>query len=405
MISEFSRDRDTIIHFFLLHNVWSCRWSGLLRLDGASVDIAPHQTAARSILIPRLSSAICWVHRRMPTPSSYSDSPHSPTQKRTYRVPSPPRIVVPPPILNASGFPDLHIDQDSSLIVESNAFGKAEFLKTVTYDNFIFTNSYIEWKYEQRRMAQQVLPFLYLGPVSAARDIHFLQDSKITMVLAVRNTMSAQAKLLESKAATDLGMETQTLDVAGNQELIAAFPRGIEIVNAHLSAMYQAQQSKLLDETTSMQNRSSSAPGKVLVYCESGNERSASLVAAYIMAMYSMQLLKAIQIVQAQRFCVAFDDPLKILLQSYETILQARRDVFQADGNLSTQATAGPVSNSRPYAGRQGPAMKQKASKRTLDEAYEDDMDVDGDDRSKDGDRFEAREGHAPFHDRFSGPF
>lgn len=306
-------------------------------------------------------------------------------------------------MLNALGLPDLHIDQDPSVSVQNNGFGEAEFLKTVTYDNFVVANSYIEWRYEQRRMAQQVLPFMYLGPVSAARDINFLQSSKITMVLAVRNTMSAQAKLLGSKAAADLGIETQTLDVAGNQELIAAFPRGIQIVNAHLSAMYQAQQSRLLEGTTSVQNVSSSAPGKVLVYCESGNERSASFVAAYLMAMYSMRLLKAIQIVQAQRFCVAFDDPSKILLQTYEAILQARRDVFEADADLSTQVTAGPVSNSGPPTGRQATASKLKRSKRTLDDAYEDGMDVDGDERWQDGDEFEARGGYAPFHDRFSG--
>lgn len=302
-------------------------------------------------------------------------------------------------MLNASGQPDLHIDQDSSFNVENNGFGKAEFLKTVTYDNFVVANSYIEWKYDQRRKAQPILPFMYLGPISAAKDIHFLQNAKITMLLAVRNTMSAQAKLLGSKAATQLGIETQTLDVAGHQELIAAFPRGIEIVNAHLSAIYQAQQSKLLEGTTSMQNLSSSAPGKVLVYCESGNERSACFVAAYMMGMYSMRLLKVIQIVQAQRFCVAFDDPSKILLQTYEAILQARRDVFQADGDPSIQVTGGPC------AGKQGTHMKLKGSKRTLAEAYEDDMDLDEDERCKDGDGFEAREGYAPFHDRLSSHF
>lgn len=305
-------------------------------------------------------------------------------------------------MLNSLGLPDLHIDQDLSFSVQNNGFGKAEFLKTVTYDNFIVTNSYIEWRYEQRRAAQQVLPFMYLGPVSAARDIKFLQNAKITMVLAVRNTMSAQAKLLGSKAATDLGIETQSLDVAGNQELIAAFPRGIEIVNAHLSATYQAEQRRLLAGDTSSQNLFGSAPGKVLVYCESGNERSANFVAAYLMAMYSMRLLKAIQIVQSQRFCVAFDDPSKILLQTYEAILQARRDVFEADTPPSTLVTAASVSTSGPHIGSQSVSMKLKRSKRTLDEAYDDGMDVDGDEKCKDGDGSEAREGYAPFHDRLS---
>lgn len=314
--------------------------------------------------------------------------PHSPAQKWSYRVPSPPRVIIPPPTLNEWGMPSLGLGEGTFLTSDSSGFGNADFLKTVTYDNFIIASNYIEWRYEERRKAQNVLPFMYLGPVSVARDVNFLRAQGITMVLAVRNISSAQAKLLGSKAAADLGIEAKTVDVAGNQELIAAFPRGIDIINAHLSTIYRIQQSK---------EAASSMPGKVLVYCESGNERSAALVAAYIMAMYSMPLAKAIQIVQNQRFCVALDDASKVLLQTYGAILQAKRDVIQAGIGSSNQVMPDYPGNSQ-----QTQSMQiRTASKRTFDEAYEDDTDMEEDPGCTDNDRFEEREGYAPFQDRY----
>ena len=242
-------------------------------------------------------------------------------------------------------------------------------------------------------MAQQILPFLYLGPMSAAKDQNYLQREGITMVIAVRNTMSAQAKLLGSKAAQDLGIDTKTIDVAGNQELIAAFPVAIEAINSHLSAMYQQDQSRLTQAVAVGQASLQSTPGKVLVFCESGNERSATLVTAYIMAMYSTDLIKTIQIVQAQRFAVAFDDSLRNLLLTYEMMLKAKRDVVQAHGRSS--GAPGGLSDS-------GASMESdpKSSKRRFDATYNDEMEVDGENVHLDSGRFEVRDGSAPFQDR-----
>ena len=254
----------------------------------------------------------------------------------------------------------------------------------------------LDWVYEQRRNAQQILPFLYLGPMSAARDRDFLLREGITMVLAVRNTMSAQAKLLGSRAAQDLGIATRMVDVAGNQELIAAFPRAIEVINAHLTAMYQHEQLRITQGGSSTQGHLPTAPGKVLVFCESGNERSATLVTAYIMAMYSTDLIKAIQIVQAQRFAVAFDDSLRNLLSTYEIILRAKRDVVQADSHFAglRDRLGGREQNGC------GNERFGKSSKRTLDDAYEEEMDMDEEDQNLDYGRFERRGGSAPFQDR-----
>ena len=234
--------------------------------------------------------------------------------------------------------------------------------------------------------------------MAAARDKSFLQREGITMVLAVRNTRSAQAKVLGSKPAEELGIESKAIDVAGNQELIAAFPRAIAVINTHLSTMYQLQQAKAAPSTTPGPAHSSVVPGKVLVFCESGNERSATVVTAYIMAMYSTDLVKAVQIVQAQRFAVAFDDPLRNLLSTYEIMLKAKRDVIQADSRMAGHGGAGAlVTGNRTLEGF------ASSSKRTLDDAYDDDIDMNGGEEHMDHERFERRMGSAPFHDR-SGP-
>ena len=79
----------------------------------------------------------------MPVPISANNmaTSHSPAQSWSFRVPSPPRITVPPPPLNARGIPDLHVVQDSPFNFESSGFDNVEFLRTVTYGNFICSNN------------------------------------------------------------------------------------------------------------------------------------------------------------------------------------------------------------------------------------------------------------------------
>ena len=73
-------------------------------------------------------------------PDSIATS-HLPAQNWSSRVPSPPRITVPPPPLNEQGIPDLHVVQDSNFDFESSGFENAAFLRTVTYRNFIYSNT------------------------------------------------------------------------------------------------------------------------------------------------------------------------------------------------------------------------------------------------------------------------
>ena len=270
-------------------------------------------------------------------------------------------------MLASNGLPDLHMETSSVPNYGTSGFQNTKFLEKVTYNNFVKTNALLEWRYEDRRKAQEILPFLYLGPSSAARDEEFLKKEGITMVLAVRNTQSALARLLGSKVAEALGLEVNAIDVDGNMELIAAFDHGINSINTHLSKIYERGSQGPLPVIGGEQRVS----GKVLVFCESGNERSASMVAAYIMAMFRKDLVQTLQIVQAKRFAVAFDDSLRFLLMTYSDILTAKRDVIQAD-IIPTAKDLLYNENRRPHTN----GVYNHPKKRTLDQAEVDEMEI-----------------------------
>lgn len=322
-------------------------------------------------------------------------TPHLPAHAWSFRVPSPPRIVVPPPRLDHHGIPNSTSGPSAAYDYEPSDLANAEFLKTVTYGDFMALNNILDWEYEQRRMAQKILPFLFLGPMTAARDKRFLKREGITMLLAVRNTMSAQAKLLNvGKLAGDLELHSAAVDVAGNQELIAAFPRAIREINNHMQHKYNV----LKDSTHSTDGdrcanaSAEKSTGKVLVFCESGNERSAAVVAAYLITMYNMDFIRTIQVIQAQRFCVAFDESLKALLQTYAGMVQAKRDVVHS-GLVSTDQLE--ISDHHHGSG----SALAKRAKRNLDEAYSTDVEMGNTSGNFDDERFEERGDSPPFQD------
>jgi serine/threonine/tyrosine-interacting protein len=214
------------------------------------------------------------------------------------------------------------------------------------------TGSLLDWSYERRRQAQQILPFLYLGPMSAVKDRDFLRNEGITLLMAVRQRHSVQSKIMQAalNVADELNIQKKALDMSSPYELVSSFSRAAIAINDHMNSLSNA---------------------KVLVFCESGNERSAAVVAAYLMDILAeVDHIKAMQIVQAQRFCVNFDDNVKRLLQGYWDILQARRTT----ANFSTSG--------RP--------------KRLHEREDNDGMDIDQ--SGDDGERFESRT-FAPFVD------
>ncbi|KAK4125907.1 phosphatases II, partial [Parathielavia appendiculata] len=174
------------------------------------------------------------------------------------------------------------------------------------------------WLYESRRRAQQVLDFLWLGPASAVKDRDFLRREGITMVLCARDARFAgvggEGMLVTGakRYVEGMGIEVGGVDVADGRELVGAFSVVVGRVNEHVLAV---------------ERDGSGRRGKVLVVCETGNDRSAAVVAAYLMAVYGLDTVQAVQFMQLQRFCVALGDDFKFQLQTYGDILRARGDV------------------------------------------------------------------------------
>ena len=64
--------------------------------------------------------------------------------------------------------------------------------------------------------------------------------------------------------------------------------------------------------------------GRVLVHCNDGMSRSASLVIAYIMQTYGQDFKSALNYVQQRRFCVQPNDGFEQQLKEFEPIYRAR---------------------------------------------------------------------------------
>jgi protein tyrosine phosphatase (PTP) superfamily phosphohydrolase (DUF442 family) len=247
-----------------------------------------------------------------------------------YQAPSPPHIHIPPtpedqPIL----LPHAEIfigDQANN-----------EVLKIIT--NGYYAPRPTEWRYEWRRQAQRILSFLYLGPSSASKNVEFLKQEGITMLLCIRDSKSASANFLSGeKVAKQLGIEASHVDVTDNQDLTHRLRDAVLIINDHLISQFQKRR---------VSRREEDSRGKVLVFCESGNERSATVAVAYLLAMFEVDLVGAIQYIQGQRFCVAFDDNLKNLLMSFQQMVEAEKMTLGARRQIQAPTHKTPAKRSR----------------------------------------------------------
>ncbi|CBX99126.1 hypothetical protein IAQ61_000745 [Plenodomus lingam] len=302
-----------------------------------------------------------------------SETPCHPTRtqhKYTYRLPTPPRISVPPPTM-ASEMPNLAIGSEPDDVDMS-------FLKETALENIVHTNTVLEWAYESRRQAQIILPWLFLGPMLAAKDKAFIEKEGITMVMAVRS--QANSLVGAMKAAAQLGVEVTTIDVPTCFSLTRRLAETTTLINRHIARVRQ----EALAQT------GQPILGKVLVFCESGNEKSAAVVAAYLMAMLdNFDYIRAMQVCQAQRFCVNFDDNIKNMLLSYWDILLAKRSVAKTLAQIPSDHMASGDDTSP--TSQLWPSSNNK-NKRTIEHIRDDeDMDMDGVEES-DAARFLGRD-------------
>ncbi|KAA1109484.1 hypothetical protein PGTUg99_009053 [Puccinia graminis f. sp. tritici] len=138
----------------------------------------------------------------------------------------------------------------------------------------------IDWQYEMRREAQQILPSIYLGPYQASRDLASLETHGITDICCISE--SREAHLFRPRFPDRFNYLTLDIRDATDQHLISIFPRAKEFID------------------TALQRN-----GRVLVHCGDGLSRSPAIMTAYVMASYNVSSETAFHFVQSRRFCVS----------------------------------------------------------------------------------------------------
>ncbi|KAI0100983.1 phosphatases II [Nemania sp. FL0031] len=309
-----------------------------------------------------------------------------PTSAYTRRPPSPPHISL--PVITPMNQP---IKVMPRLDKVDPAFLSDEELAIITQNRLVYVPHDLAgtWTYEYRHSAQPILDFIYLGPATVMRNRQWLQEQGITMILGVRDARHASLNLMNfDKVVQDLGIEAQYIDVSGYHELNGMFPSAIRLINNHMLHIYRDQaMGKSIAHTENGEgpiNPANFRRGKVLVFCETGNERSATIVCAYTMAVFGLSAFEAMQLVSHKRFCASMDAEFKYALIAYEDILQAQRTVHRHE--LGSGCTASP-----------------KLAKRGIDETTDDDGDAGmtgmGQANGSDRERFIGRAKLQPFVD------
>jgi serine/threonine/tyrosine-interacting protein len=318
--------------------------------------------------------------REEKTLSNTADGHMRSQHEYSYRLPTAPRIVVPPPTLTTD-MPGLSLGGTSGEELDMS------FLNELDLEDIVQKNTLLEWAYERRREAQMILPWVYLGPMVAARDKDFLQREGITMVLAIR----AQAKSMmgATQAASQVCMEVGSIEAPSFYSLTPQFPEAARIINSHVARVRQH----------TLETTGQATLGKVLVFCESGNEKSAAVVAAYLMqTLNDIDHIKAMQVCQAQRFCVNFDDVLKNILRSYWDIIGARRSIAASNTQALLQDGLG---NGHAQPGSLSLPLSSAKHKRSIEDmrGHDEDTDMDSGMDESDALRFAGRD-VTPFQDR-----
>jgi hypothetical protein len=162
------------------------------------------------------------------------------------------------------------------------------------------------WNYEDRNVAQEVLPGVWLGPHVVGRDKHALRRMCITDIILVHDD-SIEKKLLSQRFPDEFRYHD--------------FPMGRMIVSTRF-----VQFNQLLDGVTGRD---------VLVLGLTGTNRSAALLTGFIMARHNQPFESALEYVLSHRRCVAISDILRQQLREFEPIMNSKAVSFQPTASRS----------------------------------------------------------------------
>jgi serine/threonine/tyrosine-interacting protein len=322
----------------------------------------------------------------MTIPAENLASHYLPTQAYAHQrqlEPQRPHFDIPPPEVKWDRSGNSSFEPEGQPFrANSSQYGNPDFLNALgSVYPLQMAHSMYSWQYEMRRDAHNITPFLFLGPSSMAKNVSFIKDNGITLLVAARSSKLAQARasfLDPSKFASSAGIETLAFDFEDTAEFISRAKPAIRAINDHLGSTCARTP---IETQQDMQ-------GKVLIFCESGNGRSALLCAAYLLVVYGLNAVTAIQAVQCQRFCIVLGDDMKNVLLDLQHIFEAERQVWGAK-NAAAQLFIHPAD------GRDNGAPRP--AKRGADDLYASDEEIAADVERKID--LKAREGVAPFKD------
>lgn len=233
-----------------------------------------------------------------------------------------------------------------------------------------YAGRHANWTYTDRNKAQDILPFLCLGPASIAKDKDYIERHGITMIIAVRSAAAVQKlpRLLDpTRFASCQGIQTATFDVDNPFAMINGIRPVLRLMTEHLEQCNNGL----------VPGSNGQVGGKILVFCETGNDRSPVLVAAYLMLLYGISWSDSLNFIHAYRFSVGLSTAMNEMLSNLEM-------VFKAQWDVSSSAAAWP---------EQQLGRENGTAKRNIDDAY------DSDDVFMSEPTAETRPGIAPFQD------
>ena len=250
-------------------------------------------------------------------------------------------------------------------------YGNPDFLRALSLTGLKpieYTSKKYSWAYNSRHKGQSTVPYLFLGTDAVARDSKFIAENNITMVVAVRSAQSAQRRPQWMDPAIFPAcklLETTTFDVDSPFDLIQRIQPILKAMTDHLEVKNIGQNLETEDDVK----------GRILVFCESGNERSPVLVAAYLMLVYGLTWHEGLNYLHAFRFSVSLSGIMNEMLKTWEGIIKAECDIAAATRDRTDTSTG------------------NRKAKRSIDDAY------DSDDTMTDESEVVVRLGVSPFVD------
>ncbi|KAG0015188.1 hypothetical protein BGZ82_001509 [Podila clonocystis] len=161
----------------------------------------------------------------------------------------------------------------------------------------------LEWRYEQRREMQEILPNIFLGPYSATKNLEALTKAGITHIITLWD--ASESRILKVHHPDRFKYLQLEISDATTQNLITLFP-----------AVKQFIDQAILHEN-----------GSVLVNCMSGISRSPAFVVAYLMEATGMEYEVVYRYVQNKRFCMNPNPGFRHQLEEYGPIYTAIQSV------------------------------------------------------------------------------